>query len=334
MEKSSIKIVLLLGGISPEREVSKESGKSIYNALVPLGYDVKIIDPGYGLNQPENYDDYFTAEDFSEVRKENVLESIRREEFNGADLVFIGLHGKYGEDGIIQSLLELKGVKYTGSNVVASAAAMDKHLSKILFEQVAVQTPEWFTVGAGEIEAGYILERISGSVGYPCVIKPNDSGSTIGLTICGAESDVQPALSKAAKLSQKIIVEEFIPGRELTVGILDDRPLPVLEIIPKKGFYDYEAKYGEGMSEYVVPAAIPEQLAKKIQTDALAAFRAVGCSVYGRVDLRLSPENEYYCLEVNNLPGMTSHSLVPMMAEADGKSFNELIDAIVKLSLK
>ena len=334
MGKSSLKIVLLLGGVSSEREVSKESGKSIYNALISLGYETKIIDPGYGLNQPENIGDFFAEKDFSEVKKENVIESVRCEEFENADLVFIGLHGKYGEDGIIQSLLELKDLKYTGSNVVASAAAMDKILSKILFERVSVKTPDWFAVEKNEIEAEYIVERIAGSVSYPCVIKPNDSGSTIGLTICKSESEVKPALKKAAQFSNKILIEKFIPGRELTVGIFDERTLPVLEIIPKKGFYDYEAKYGEGKSDYVVPAEIPEQLAKKMQSDALAAHRALGCSVYSRVDFRLSPENEYYCLEVNNLPGMTSHSLVPMMAKAVGVSFNELIDAIVKLSLK
>ncbi|NOX18003.1 MAG: D-alanine--D-alanine ligase [Chlorobi bacterium] len=334
MSNQNTKIVLLLGGISSEREVSKESGKSIYNALVALGYDVKIIDPGYGLNQPDKPDDFFAADDFAEIKKGNILDSIQREEFEKADLVFLGLHGKYGEDGIIQSLLELKGLKYTGSNVRASAVAMDKNLSKILFEQVSVQTPEWFVVDESEIDEEYIVERINGSVGYPCVIKPNDSGSTIGLTICKSESAVMPALKKAAELSKKILAEKFIAGRELTVGILDDNPLPVLEIVPKKGFYDYEAKYGEGMSDYIVPAEIPEQLAKKMQTEALAAHNALGCSVYSRVDFRLSPENEYYCLEVNNLPGMTSHSLVPMMAEAVGISFAELIDRIVKLSLR
>jgi D-alanine-D-alanine ligase len=334
MNLENPKIVLLLGGVSSEREVSKESGKSIYKALVELGYEVKIIDPGYGLNQPENYDDFFAAEDYTEVKKENILKSIQRKEFEDADLVFIGLHGKYGEDGIIQSLLDLKGLKYTGSNATASTVAMDKNLSKILFEQFSVKTPDWFSVDKKEIEEDYIGEKITGGIGFPCVIKPNDSGSTIGLTICGSVNDVKPALEKASKLSNKILIEKFISGRELTVGILDDSPLPVLEIVPKKGFYDYEAKDGEGMSDYIVPAEIPEQLAKKMQTEALAAHKALGCSVYSRVDFRLSPENEYYCLEVNNLPGMTSHSLVPMMAKAVGISFNELIERIVKLSLR
>jgi len=330
---SKINVVVLLGGTSPEREVSKDSGKSIYEALVRLGFNVKIIDPGYGLNQPENIEEYFTKTDYAEISNRNVIDVINSAMFDKVDLVFLALHGKWGEDGVIQSLLELRGLKYTGSNVLASALAMDKIKSKMMFLHYHVTTPNWFVVKSEDYLLTKVILKINKLFGFPCVIKSNDSGSSIGMTICFEENEVENALEKAKKYSETIIVEEYIEGKELTVGILGKQVFPVLEIKPKSGLYDFASKYTDGLCDFIVPAEIPPEISKHLQNQALLAYNSVGCSVYGRVDFRLSNDNKSYCLEVNNLPGMTSHSLVPKMATSAGISFDSLVEKIVKLSL-
>ena len=178
-----------------------------------------------------------------------------------------------------------------------------------------------------------VKKYIDEKIGYPCIIKPNDEGSTVGLTVCNSPSDIDMGLKSSFEYSQKTMIEEFIEGRELTVAILDKAALPVLEIKPKSGLYDYQSKYTKGMSEYFVPADIPEDVVKSLQKDSLKAFNAIGCSVYGRIDFRLNKNNQFFCLEINTLPGMTSTSLVPKMAKAAGITFEELIDRIIKLSL-
>ena len=330
---SKINIVVLLGGTSPEREVSKDSGKSIYEALVRLGFNVKIIDPGYGLNQPENIEEYFTENDYAEISNRNVIDVINSAMFDKVDLVFLALHGKWGEDGVIQSLLELRGLKYTGSGVLPSALAMDKIKSKMMFLHYHVTTPNWFVVKSEEYQLTKVILKINKLFGFPCVIKSNDSGSSIGMTICFEESEVEDALEKSKKYSATIIIEKYIDGKELTVGILGKQVFPVLEIKPKSGLYDFASKYTDGLSDFIVPAEIPKEISKHLQNQALLAYNSVGCSVYGRVDFRLSNDNKSYCLEVNNLPGMTSHSLVPKMAASAGISFDSLVEEIVNLSL-
>lgn len=327
-----IKIGLILGGTSPEREVSKSSAISIYKALNSLNYEVTLLDPAYGKVQPEKPEDFFADKDFTAVSNRNYVEAINSEIFDGIDLAFLALHGKWGEDGSIQSLLELRGIKYTGSNILSSAIAMDKHMSKILFMHYGIDTPKWLVAGKND-DPEKTAGLIAAELGFPCVIKPNDQGSTVGLTICGKISEVSDAISLALKYSDKALIEEFIEGREVTVGILDDTAHPVLEIKPKHGIYDYECKYTHGMSEYIVPAEIPDEIRKQLQEQSIKAFRALGCSVYGRVDFKLTGDMRAACLEVNTLPGMTSTSLVPKMAKAAGMTFEELIDKIIKLSL-
>lgn len=324
-------IILLVGGTSPEREVSKSSCKSIYDALVKLGHSIKCIDPSYGENQPEKIEDFFSEKDYSEVTDNNYLVALNLPLFNNVELVFIGLHGKHGEDGIVQSLLELKNIKYTGSGVLASSLAMDKEMSKILFQHYSVQTPKWISTEK-DFDVSEVIKNINNKFGFPCVIKPNDQGSTVGLTICNNESEVEEAIKSALKFSNKALIEEFIPGHELTVGILDKEVLPVLEIKPKHDLYDYECKYTSGMSEYIVPANLPDKVYKEIQEISYKAFNALGCKGYGRLDFRVTSDGKIYCLEMNTLPGMTSTSLVPKMAKSVGLTFEELISRIIKLS--
>ncbi len=332
-DNSNIKIALLLGGTSPEREVSKSSGKSIYWAVKNLGYNVVLIDPAYGEDQPEDENLFFDEKNYREISNRNYVAAINLKLFDSVDTALLALHGKWGEDGTIQSLLELRGVKYTGSNVLSSALSMDKAMSKILFDEYNVATPRWFAVKSSDYKIFDVLKLIEEKTGYPCVIKPNDQGSTVGLTICPNSSGVEEAVKLASRFSDKVLFEEYIPGHECTVGILDNQPLPPLEIKPKHAIYDYECKYTAGMSQYEVPAEFPEEVKTKLQQQALAAFNALNCKGYGRVDFRMDENFNIFCLEVNTLPGMTSTSLVPKMAKAVGISFEELIDRIIKSSL-
>jgi D-alanine-D-alanine ligase len=331
--KKKLNIILLVGGTSTERYISKLTSKSIYNALINLGHNVVLLDPAYGDNQPSEPEKFFDENNYGEISNSNYIKCFNRKEFDSADLVFIGLHGKWGEDGTVQAILDLKGIKYTGSKTLSSAVTMDKILSKILFDKFNIPTPKWFAFNNSEISADEVAERIENEISFPAIIKPNDQGSTVGLSICRNRNDVKQALYVAKDYSEKILVEEFIPGRELTVGIVGDVALPVLEIKPKHEIYDYECKYTSGMSEYIVPANIPEEISKQLQNTSLQAFKALECEGYARIDFRLSPENKFYLLEINTLPGMTSLSLVPKMAKAIGMSFEDLIDKIIQLSL-
>jgi len=332
-ENKNVKIILLLGGTSPEREVSKHSGKSIYKTLKSLGYDVKAVDPAYGLNQPENPDLLFEEKDYAEISNRNCIEAVNSPLFDDVDLAFLALHGKWGEDGTIQSLLELRGIKYTGSGVLSSSLAMDKSMTKIMFQHYGVMTPKWFVININDYDLPVAIDKVNKLLGYPCIVKPNDQGSTIGLTVCNNESEIDGAVKLALKFSESAVVEEFIPGHEVGVGVLDKMALPVLEIKPKHDHYDYECKYTHGMSEYIVPAQFSEEVTSKLQEQAILAFKSVGCKGYGRIDFRLTENNRIYCLEVNTLPGMTDTSLVPKMAKAMGMSFDELLEKIIKLSL-
>jgi D-alanine-D-alanine ligase len=330
----SLKIALLLGGTSPEREVSKLTATSIYKALLALGSNPTLIDPAFGINQPKDKNDFFAADGSHEISNSNYVRAINSKLFDNVDLAFLALHGKWGEDGTIQSLLELRGIKYTGSKVLASALAMDKIMSKILFQHYNVTTPKWITIENHENDYASLSQKIKSYLGFPCVVKPNDQGSTVGVTICKTEDQLPDALKLAKSYSSRNLIEEFIDGHEVTCAVLENQALPVLEIKPKHNVYDYECKYTGGMSEYEVPAKIPDDVAKKIQEEALTAHTSLGCEVYSRSDFRLSNEMIPYCLEVNTLPGMTSTSLVPKMAKAVGISFEELIERIIRLSLK
>lgn len=328
-----MKIALLLGGTSPEREVSKKTSKSILSILRELGHEVILVDPAYGLNQPAKEEDFFSEKDFFELSNRNYLDIINSKLFDNIDLAFLALHGRWGEDGTIQSLLEMRGIKYTGSGILTSAVAMDKAMTKIVIQHFGVLTPEWLVADINEKDYTVYPQKVSKILGFPSVIKPNDQGSSVSLTICKQEEDVIPAIQLALQYSNKALIEKFIPGRELTVAVLDGKALPILEIVPKSGLYDYESKYTSGKSDYIVPAPMPKEVQFDIQEQAVKAFDAVGCKCYSRIDFRLTEENKAYCLEINTLPGMTNLSLVPKAANAAGISFLELIDRIVKDAL-
>jgi len=333
MSYSKPKVALLVGGTSPEREVSKMSGKGVLQALKALQYPTKIIDPAYGLHQPKEEEQFYSEKDFTDISNRNCIDAINSTLFDDIDIVFSAMHGKLAEDGTIQSLLELRGLKYTGSKVLASALAMDKEMSKVVMKQAGVQTAAWFSVTNKNIDAESINNQIKNKIGYPCIIKPNDQGSTVGLTLVKEEKEINAATNLALQFSSRALIEKYIPGRELTVAILLNDALPVLEIVPKSGMYDYKHKYTSGMSEYIVPANIPEKVAKQAQQQALIAFHSIGCEGYSRVDFRMTIQNELYCLEVNTLPGMTATSLVPKAAKAAGISFEELINKIIQQAL-
>jgi len=325
---------LLVGGTSPERDVSIDSGKAIYEVLKSLNYPTVLIDPGLGINQPADVEKIFDKNFQGEISNRNCIAVVNSDMLDDVDLVFLALHGKFAEDGMMQSLLEMKGKKYTGSGVLASAMGMDKNISKILFERAGVKTASWFV----EVDTGFntenIIQKIKNEFGFPCIVKPNDQGSTVGLTLLKKPEETEKAVKLAFQFSTKVIIEEYIPGRELTVAILDGKALPVLEIIPKGGLYDYHAKYTKGMSEYIVPANIPEQVFYNAQDMSQKAFQVLGCKDYARVDFRLNEKNEIFCLEVNTLPGMTATSLVPKMAKTAGITFEELIEKIIQLALR
>ncbi len=328
-----LKVALLLGGISTEKEVSRNTAKSILSALRKLNYDVIPIDPALGLNQPKNEDDLFIEQSPENLSKRNYIEIINSSFFDDIDVAFLALHGQFGEDGIIQSLLELRGIKYTGSGVLTNALAMDKLMTKIVLEFHGVKTAEW-VVAEKKYDLNEIQKQVNEKLNYPCVVKPNDQGSSVGLTFCQNENQLKDAIDLALKFSNKALIEKYIQGRELTVAILEDKPLPVVEIKPKSGFYDYKSKYTSGMSEYICPAEIPNEVSLKLQEQALIAFKAVGCKTYSRIDFRLNEKNESYCLEINTLPGMTNFSLVPKAANAAGISFEQLIEKILISSLE
>lgn len=340
-------IIVLTGGVSSERNVSIVSSRAIAKGLRETKHTVKVIDPIYGINQPSEEDifssrpvigkEFPTTAELKSYSNRKVIECINSDLFDNIDIVFLGLHGKFGEDGRIQSLLEMRGVNYTGSRVTSSAMAMDKDISKIIFSHYVIPTPKWFMVDKDSYSLNYVDQKINAYFEYPVVIKPNDEGSTIGLSIIQPDvEDMQlsKALDHAFEYSKRIMVEQYIAGRELTVAVLGDEALPVVEIKPKDGFYDYEHKYTSGRTEYFCPAELTEELSNELRAKSLIAHRALGCKAYSRVDFRMNPENEYFCLEVNTLPGMTELSLVPKAASAVNISFPELLNKIIELSLK
>jgi D-alanine-D-alanine ligase len=247
-------------------------------------------------------------------------------EIRDADVAFLALHGGQGEDGTIQALLDMAHVRYTGSGHLSSALAMDKDLSKKLFTAAEVKTADWLMTPA-------TVEQVEGILGLPVVVKPSKQGSTVGLSLVKKREDLAPAIEEAGKYDDEVMIERFIPGRELTVGILGDIALPVGEILPKHEIYDYECKYTAGMATEEFPAKLSREATEKVQQQALAAFKALKLRGYARIDFRLTSEGEFYCLEANTLPGMTELSLIPQGAAAMGISFPELCERIVRLAL-
>lgn len=296
------KVGVLYGGRSAEREVSLMSGKGVHEALCSAGVDAHLFDTG--------------LHDLSELANA------------GFERVFIALHGRYGEDGSIQGALELLGIPYTGSGPLASALAMDKTMTKRVWLQHGLPTPE-FEVLDADTELRLVPDRLS----LPLIIKPPHEGSTVGITKVVGYSDMKEAYALAAKFDSEVLAEQFIVGRELTVAIIGSgrnaRALPVIEIAAPGGNYDYEHKYFSDDTEYFCPATLPTDVAEQVRQIAEAAYRAVGCEGWGRVDFMLDRNNQPWLLEVNTSPGMTGHSLVPMAAKAVGMSYPELCVSIL-----
>jgi D-alanine-D-alanine ligase len=292
-----------MGGTSGEREVSLRSGAAVANALMARGHDVVCIvlseggDPGL---------------------------AIRR---SGIDVAFLALHGRLGEDGCVQGLCELYGIPYTGSSVLASALAMDKVKSKELFRLHNLPTPPYYTVGAADSLAD--LEDIHGSFGFPVVVKPRGEGSSLGVAKASSLSELDRALSEAFKLDDVALVERFVAGKEVQVGILNGRVLGAIEVAPKKGMYDYESKYTPGLTDYYMPARLPPTRYGGVLNLAERAARILGCSGGVRVDLLVTEGQNEYVLEVNTLPGMTETSLLPKIASGAGYDFSQLCEAIL-----
>jgi len=267
--------------------------------------------------------------------KELTLKTIESFDLNDVDVIFLALHGGAGEDGTIQALLDLTGNPYTGSGMLASALAMNKSMAKKIFEREGILTPGWLLLNRSDLsDIPQMAERIGTDLGFPVVVKPDDQGSTVGFSRVEKEDELNSAIQLARKFSDKILVERFIEGRELTVAILDHQPLPVVEIIPEHGIYDYQCKYTQGKSRYICPAELSEEMTKKIQRIGLKAFKSLRCDDYARVDFRYSNRGDFYCLEVNSLPGMTATSLVPMAAKKAGMDFPELVDRIARMALR
>ena len=328
-----MKVAVLMGGRSSEREISLRTGRGIAQALRNLGHDVTALDTATGKLLPAGEEEKALALPAAEAaglpaRAEVSMASgaMLRE----ADVVFIALHGGEGEDGTIQALLELAGRPYTGSGVMASAVAMNKAMSKRIFEHAGVPTPRWVLIADGRMPESIDLDALGG---LPIVVKPNAEGSTVGLSIVEDAAQLPEAIELAARYGPEVLVEEFIAGRELTVAVMGDEALPIVEIRPKSGFYDYESKYTAGKSEYFCPADLPEPVAAKVRELGIRAHQALGCAGVSRVDFRLDAKNESWCLEVNTVPGMTPTSLVPMAAKARGMTYDQVVQRMLELAV-
>lgn len=325
-----------MGGTSSERDVSLASGLRVADALRSRGHTVTTVDTVRGT---------LTAGEERAMLAGRVVHSLPPDPgalarlssetlpatvkglgaHREADVVFIGLHGGQGEDGTLQALLDLTGVPYTGSGHLASALAMDKDLSKRLFRDAGVRTPDWLMAPAND-------EQIVAALGLPVIVKPSKQGSTVGLTLVKDRAGLQPAIAEAQRHDDEVMVEQFIAGRELTVGILGDQALPVGEIIPKHEIYDYECKYTPGMAREEFPAKLSADETRAVQEQALVAFKALKLSGYARIDFRMTADGTFYCLEANTLPGMTELSLIPQAAAAAGIGFPDLCERIVQLA--
>lgn len=328
-----MRIAVLLGGDSPERDVSIASGIGIVAALRARGHEVTPVDPVLPLERQGELESAAISEappaEVPVMPRGMIFGWLGWEQVASADVVFIALHGGAGENGTVQAILETAGCAYTGTGVMGSALAMNKDRSKALFSEAGVQTaPHILTRAVGDIETKRVRATIEAGLGFPVIVKPNDQGSSVGFSFVPDPSGLDDAIEEASKFADEIIVEQFIPGREITVAILDGSALPVVEIIPYSGFYDYRSKYTKGTSRYEVPASLEEKVADRVKREAVLAYNALYCRDYARVDFRLSESGEPYCLEVNTLPGMTGLSLVPMAAAEAGIGFEELVEKL------
>jgi D-alanine-D-alanine ligase len=330
-----MRVTVLTGGATPERAVAFASASQIVTALRSRKHDVAVVDlagnqlddqgerellgGAVGLTPP-------AVEALAERERDMLSEGLAElPSVREADVLFLAVHGGALEGGTLQAVLDVIGVPYTGSGPLASALAMDKDLSKRLFRAAGVPVPAWFM-------APVAPDDVTTALGWPVIVKPSKQGSSVGLTLVKQAQELDNAVSVAAQYDDEVMAEQFIPGQELTVGVLGDVPLPVGQIVPKHELFDYETKYTPGMSEETFPAKIDTLLARQLQEYALMAHRALKLSGYSRVDFRVTPEGDIFCLEANSLPGMTRTSLFPQAAQAAGIPFAELCERIARLA--
>jgi len=325
-----MKIIVLAGGNSPERNVSLSSGVQVANALKHKGYNVMLLDLAEGVKSdvfPPNYRSK-TDEDWGEIPISEQAPEFQNELWIGegiiplcqdADVVFLALHGSIGENGMLQALLELNHINFTGTNYVGSLLAMDKPLAKRIMTSFEILTPEWL-----EIEETTKITPFD----YPCILKPCSYGSSVGVVCISNEQELKTALQQSKKLNCKMMLERKIEGREFSLGILDNKPLPIIEIVPKDGFYDYKHKYTCDATEEIVPAKIPLHLQTQLEKTAIKVHKALRLGYYSRIDFIVDKQEKIYCLEANTLPGMTPMSLIPKEAASLGISFEDLCEKI------
>jgi D-alanine-D-alanine ligase len=330
-----MKIAVLFGGTSDERDVSIASGSQVVKALREAGHEVVPVDTAKGVLQGADEERLLGAgvaplpparDQLDLLRNGDLTALIRAPELARVDVLFLALHGGTGEDGTLQALLEVAGIPYTGSGPLGSAVAMDKDVSKRLFRYAGIPTADWLMAPAPAAE---VRERI----GYPCVVKPSKQGSTVGLTVVKRPEQLEAAIAEAFGFDDEVMIERFVPGRELTVPILGDEALPPGEIFPQGEIFDYASKYQPGGAREVFPAELPPAQAAELQELGLRAHRALKLRGYSRVDFRLDAEGRFWCLEANTAPGMTATSLFPQGAAAAGIAFPQVCSRICELAL-
>lgn len=343
-----MKIIVLAGGISSERDVSISTGKLVCKALRENGHQAAILDVFFGY-QGEDLENFFDKTDVFQDREEGIqavnpdLDEIKAlrggdpslffgpnviELCRMADIVYMALHGAEGENGKVQAAFDLMGIRYTGSGYLGSALAMDKGIAKKIFLQGNIPTPKGCTVTADSIRP------LPEEIGFPCVVKPCSGGSSVGVSIAANEEEYRQALKEAFHYETEVVVEEYIKGREFSVGVIDGEVYPVIEIIPREGYYDYKTKYQPGMAQEVCPADLDEAKTREMQQYAADVYRELKMEIYGRVDFLMDQEGKLYCLEANTLPGMTPTSLLPQEAAEAGVTYAQLCEKIITLAMK
>jgi D-alanine-D-alanine ligase len=331
-----MRVAVLFGGTSEERDVSVASGAQVFRALRAKGNEVVAVDTARGVLSPREEERLLASGVAPAPPTEAELRALRLHAptalaeipaVRDAEVAFLALHGGSGEDGTLQALLDLSGIAYTGSGLRGSANAMDKDTAKRLFRSVGVPTADWLMAPADEAE-------VEAKLGLPVVVKPSKQGSTVGLAVVKRAADLQSAIDEAYRFDDEVMIERFVPGRELTVGVLADRPLAVGEIVSRSEIFDYQSKYQEGGAREIFPADLTEEQTREVQELGLRAHRVLKCQGYSRVDFRLDPDGHLWCLEVNTLPGMTAASLLPKSARAAGISFEDLCQTICELAVE
>lgn len=339
-----MKIVVLAGGTSTERDVSLSTGKMVYQALCGNGHQAVLLDVFLGYEEGGHEDIFSVDKDWAAqingiTEKDPDIEQIKRMRggsgFFGphvldicrqADLVFMGLHGANGEDGRVQAALDLEGIRYTGTGPLGAAVSMDKGLSKQIFAGNGIPTPQWYVLHRGE--------KIAEHFDYPAVVKACNGGSSVGVYIAKNAQECAEAVEKAFAYDEQVVVEQYIKGREFSVGVIEGEALPIIEIAPLQGFYDYKNKYQAGSTVETCPAQLTQEQTRRMQEYSRMAYKALHIESYARMDFMMNEKGEMFCLEANTLPGMTPTSLLPQEAKALGYDFGQLCEWIIEVSLR